>query len=128
MTDLSGAWRGIFNYPRELPATAFAALLRDADGAISGEIDELDIFSPDRRPIGALVDGCRKGDAVRFVKYYDAPEGYDVVHYAGEVAPSGDEITGRWTIPGVWSGTFIMTREPAPAVAVEVETGVSVHR
>lgn len=127
--DLSGDWAGIFSYPDTLPATAFAARLADAAGVISGVIEEPDIFAAATPAIGAMVDGRREGASVRFVKFYDdaaaGPDsGYDIVHYEGVIADGGDEITGRWDIPGAWSGTFIMTRLPgadAPAAEIVAE-------
>jgi len=32
------------------------------------------------------------------------------VHYAGEISRDGNEIHGRWTVPGSWSGPFLMIR------------------
>ena len=29
-------------------------------------------------------------------------------HYHGLIQPGGDEIEGEWTIPGDWSGTFLI--------------------
>lgn len=45
-----------------------------------------------------------------------ADGGYDTVAYEGIVTNDGDEITGRWDIPGEWSGTFIMTRDDGIAL------------
>ena len=46
------------------------------------------------------------------MKLYDENRGdYDAVAYEGAVDAEGLEITGRWSIPGDWSGTFIMVRE-----------------
>ena len=42
--------------------------------------------------------------------YDNPPPGYDAVQYSGEVNQDGSEIEGRWTIPGVWSGKFLMIR------------------
>lgn len=128
MKTLTGAWRGIFNYPEALPATGFRATLREDAGALTGEIEEPDIHTADHSAIGATVAGQREGDHIRFVKYYDRPdEGYDTVSYEGAVAADGDEITGRWDIPGVWSGTFIMTRDIEMA-DIEAADGVEAHR
>lgn len=117
MTDLSGRWTGVFNYPTELPATAFSAELRDDGGALSGSIEEPDLFHAGQPSIGALIEGRRDGAAVRFVKFYAASDtGYDSVDYQGLVIADGDEITGRWDIPGAWSGTFLMVREAGARV------------
>jgi len=125
-TDLSGDWSGIFNYPADRPATAFAARLVDSAGAISGTVEEPNTTMPGLPAIGAVLDGTRDGSSVRFVKYYDPGSGYDVVHYDGRIDETGDEISGRWDIPGEWSGTFIMTRRPRPGVTVENEVSETV--
>lgn len=125
MTDLSGRWSGVFNYPTELPATAFLAELHDDGGALSGSIEEPDLFRAGAPSIGALIEGRRDGAAVRFVKFYDATDsGYDSVDYQGVVSDDGDEITGRWDIPGAWSSTFLMVREPAAPVEAELVDAV----
>ena len=119
--DLTGDWRGIFNYPPTdlgaAPPTEFAATLQDAGGVLSGHTVE-----PGMRggTLTARIDGRRAGVAVAFVKLYDDERDgdYDTVAYQGEVDAEGLEITGRWTIPGGWSGTFIMVRERG----VEAET------
>ena len=55
---------------------------------------------------------------VRWVKIYDdlnrAPPRYE-----GRIQPGGDEIEGEWTIPGNWSGTFLMVRGPRAKAKVE---------
>ena len=61
--DLSGGWRGIFNYPAAQPPTEFAAILRYADGALSGHTVE-----PGMRGgmLTARIDGRRTGAGVTF--------------------------------------------------------------
>jgi hypothetical protein len=96
VTDLSGRWCGIFDYPSELPATAFTADLRDAAGVLTGMVEEPDILRSGHIAIRALISGRRDGAPVRFVKYYEVSDsGYDSVDYAGTVAADGDEISGR---------------------------------
>lgn len=110
MTDLSGRWRGLFSYPDGTATTAFTADLADGGGMLSGHIAEPDLFA--RGTIEAVLDGRRDGHAVRFTKYYDDPDGlYDAVLYAGTLDATENEISGRWDIPGVWSGPFLMVRE-----------------
>ena len=108
--DLSGDWRGIFNYPGAGgPPTEFTAALTDSGGVLTGSTEE-----PSRTGavIAARIDGRRTGSAVTFMKLYDENQGdYDAVAYEGSVDADGLEITGRWSIPGDWSGTFIMVRE-----------------
>jgi len=108
--DLSGEWRGIFNYPSMFPPNEFRASLRDSAGLLSGLISQprevFDTPGPDRQ---AVIDGSRDGASVRFVKIYDDLD-RPTPHYEGTVQPGGNEIEGTWTIPGDWSGTFLMIR------------------
>lgn len=113
--DLSGQWTGIFNYPAGQPPTGFAATLHDAGGALTGTTVEPSLEGGD---IAARIDGHREGMAVGFVKLYEQDsEIYDDVTYAGTVSADGLEITGRWSIPGNWSGTFIMVRDAGVAAS-----------
>lgn len=117
--DLTGRWQGIFNYPRANPPTGFAAALEDVGGRLSGETVEPSLSGGEVR---ARLDGRRDGGSVTFSKLYDDQDGgYDTVAYEGTVAADGLEITGRWTIPGVWSGTFIMVRETGVEEPAEQE-------
>ncbi len=119
--DLSGKWSGIFNYPHSNPPTAFEADIADLGGAFVGTVHEPDLFStPPGALIAAAIDGHRDGAKVTFSKFYDESEGYsDMVVYAGALSEDGCEISGRWDIPGVWSGTFLMIRPAAVAPASE---------
>lgn len=117
--DLSGEWRGIFNYPDAAgPPTEFTATLHDAGGRLSGETVEPSLHGG---TLAARLDGARAGVSIAFNKLYEeSREGdYDTVAYEGEVDAEGLEITGRWTIPGVWSGTFIMVRDKGVEAGVE---------
>lgn len=125
--DLSGAWTGIFNYPRDMPATGFAATLIDSGGVLTGEVVEP--RHDGGATLHAIIDGRREGHRVRFAKSYDAADGdYDTVRYDGEVDDAGLEITGGWDIPGAWAGTFIMVREAGTAEKVELHENVTIDR
>lgn len=118
--NLSGEWHGIFNYPAAGPPTEFTATLSDAGGVLTGSTVEPSLYGA---TITARVDGRRQGSAVTFMKLYDHDGGgtYDAVAYQGSVDPEGVEITGRWTIPGNWSGSFIMVREKGADAAADAE-------
>lgn len=125
--DLTGAWTGIYSYPRALPTNGFVAMLRESGGLITGETTERspsahsDYGGDEAR---AYVDGRRDGVAVHFTKHYDAAHRVGTpVLYQGTISPDGDEITGRWDMPGNWSGTFIMTREARCEAEVERRRG-----
>ncbi len=67
----------------------------------------------------ATVTGKVNGQHITFLKTYDRQSSsYDAVHYEGEVDPEGDEIWGCWTVPGSWSGTFLMIRASQPQAAL----------
>jgi len=58
------------------------------------------------------------GGILRFVKFYD-DLARPTPHYHGRIQPGGDEIEGEWTIPGDWSGTFLMIRGARGEEAIE---------
>ena len=115
--DLTGQWSGIFNYPAEFPPNSFEAALRDTGGLVTGLITQprevFDLPGPSRQ---AVIEGRRAGDQLSFIKIYDDLE-RPTVHYRGTIHPGGDEIEGVWTIPGDWSGTFMMVRARKEAAA-----------
>lgn len=125
--DLSGSWSGIYNYPHSQPSNGFEVELRDAGGVLTGECAERS--EGDSSIIAhAIIEGSRQGDAVTFTKSYDTlASAARPVQYAGALRDDGDEISGRWTIPGDWSGSFIMTRRPSPSVAAERRAGETVR-
>jgi hypothetical protein len=107
---LSGRWTGIYNYPSLLPPNNFEANIRDVGGVITGIITQpREFFEGTGPPHHAVIDGRREGSSVTFVKFYDDLE-RATPHYSGEIQGGGNEIAGQWTIPGDWSGTFIMGR------------------
>ncbi len=69
------------------------------------------------------LSGGRRGSAVDFVKtYHGTSPHYGTIIYDGTVNGDATEIEGRWTIPGNWSGRFLMIRSgDPPAAAVESE-------
>ena len=119
--DLSGRWAGFFNYPDSGPPVNFEAVLREHAGRLTGTTTELG-DTPDTlgRVLNGVIDGHRDGASVHFIKMYEeADEEYDVVHYSGRVEAGGNEIAGRWEIPRIWSGTFLMVRNAGTAEPIE---------
>jgi hypothetical protein len=117
--DLSGQWRGRFNYPTALEPVAFEATLTETAGWLTGATREV---MARRNALGrtltATLQGRRSGSSVKFLKLYDVVvAGYDNVAYEGQVNAEGTEIDGRWTVPGAWSGTFLMIRAEATATS-----------
>ena len=125
--DLGGEWIGIYNYPHSAPPTEFRASLRDHGGLVTGETTE-----PSPKGAGtlhAVIEGRREGDRLLFTKLYDDLSfSTDPVLYDGRIDPSGDEIEGTWTIPGIWSGTFLMVRGAAAAETVAGRIAEEVER
>ena len=126
--DLTGEWTGFFNYPVPAPPVNFEAVLREVDGQVTGTSTEVGDTPRSRgRILHAVLDGQRDGASVRFLKMYeDADEEYDVVRYSGSLDAGGDEISGRWEIGGIWSGTFLMVRKRGAAEQVERKVEESV--
>ena|ERR1700753_3379220 len=113
--SLTGVWNGLYSYPRAIEPTPFAARLTENDGWLSGATEEVARIGPTQgQPLTATLQGRRSGHSVTFLKMYDnPPPGYDAVQYSGDISQDGSEIEGRWTIPGVWSGKFLMIRAGA---------------
>jgi len=128
--DLSGRWHGFYSYAGHAHACAFEAELRDHEGELVGESFEVAHFEPSPgSTLTASLEGRRNGTAVDFAKTYDevALAGYSI-HYAGTLAPGGDEIEGNWAIPGQGSGTFLMVREGAAEAEEERKAAETVRR
>ena len=108
--DLSGQWSGIYKYPSHYPPNMFEAEIKDSGGLITGLISQPgEFFEPAGTVQHAVIEGRRDGSTVTFVKIYDDLS-RPTPHYHGTVQPGGDEVEGEWTIPGDWSGTFLMIR------------------
>ena len=111
-TDLTGVWLGLYSYPRELEPVSFTATLIDTSGAISGSSHEAFPRAP-LGPCTALAALCGRRDehVVAFVKTYDGGIPHNrPIRYDGAIVDEGNEIEGRWIIPRVWSGKFLMVR------------------
>jgi hypothetical protein len=117
--DLSGQWSGIYSYPRLYPPNMFEVTIRDTGGLITGLISQPgEIFDPPNMVRHAVIEGSRQGSTLSFIKIYD-DLARPTPHYHGIVQPGGDEIEGEWTIPGDWSGTFLMIRGAKAGEAIE---------
>ncbi len=123
--DLSGAWQGLFHYPIVQAPVSFRATLHDADGILVGSTEETgEIGDAAGRMISATLQGRRTAFSVTWLKIYDGDfQHYDAVRYEGAVSEDGLEIEGRWTVPGHWSGTFLMIR--AASATREVEEAIA---
>jgi hypothetical protein len=112
--SLTGIWHGVFSYPHERSPVSFVATLIEAGRALSGTTHEpCAVGGRPGETLFAMLDGSRQDSAVAFVKTYDGANPlYRTVAYEGRVSGDRTEIEGRWTIPGVWSGRFLMIRSP----------------
>ena len=120
MHDLSGVWSGVYRFPRLRPPVNFSATLNHAGEWLSGGIKEKALVGGAPTVLTATVMGRCGGSEVTFMKTYDHPvAGFDAVSYRGSVDASGSEISGVWSIPGNWSGTFTMIRASGTEKAVE---------
>lgn len=128
--DLTGRWSGIFNYPHTEPPTAFEVDITDRGGAITGTVHEPDLYSdPPGALIAAMIDGRRVDAALTFSKFYDSADGYsEMVVYTGSISDDGLEISGRWDIPGVWSGNFLMIRPAAVVTGATADEAATTWR
>lgn len=117
--DLSGDWAGIYSYPHSLPPVSFTASLSETGGWIVGEVEEQSEKGrgPPRR-LGASIQGRRQGLSVTWLKTYDDPaHHHEAVQYEGAVSADGEEISGRWSLFGNWSGSFLMVRQTRTAAS-----------
>lgn len=116
-SGLSGVWEGLFSYPRKYQPTPFTAVMLEFGSAISGTVHELcNNGSSAGMVLNAMITGSRFGSAVQFIKQYDAGQRYHgrPVKYEGALNADATEIEGQWTIPGSWSGKFLMIRTSRP--------------
>ena len=62
-------------------------------------------------PSSSTLAGTRSDSAVTLRKTYDGKlPHYHAVDYVGTLNADATEVEGRWTISGMWSGTFLMIR------------------
>ena len=118
--SLTGIWHGLYSYPIPRAPVSFVATLIETAGAVSGTTHEqCTIGASPNEILYATLLGRRQDGAVAFVKTYDgANPHYGTVTYEGVLSADGTEIEGRWTVPGNWSGKFLMIRSAGKAEAV----------
>lgn len=117
--SLTGVWHGLFTYPYEQEPGSFTATLLEAGPFLTGSTHEDGLHHDGvQGALFALIDGEREGTMVYFDKTYDGTGGWDhLVRYQGLLSADWTEIEGRWTVPGVWSGKFLMIRSGAKSLA-----------
>jgi hypothetical protein len=118
--NLTGVWNGLYSYPDGRSVT-FVATLIDSGSTLSGSTHEPCIGGDcPSATLFATLMGSRSGSAVTFRKTYEADSPrYGTVNYEGTLNADATEIEGRWMIPGVWSGKFLMIRPQRDAARTE---------
>lgn len=118
--SLTGVWNGRYSYPAMLPPVSFVATLIETKRYLTGSTHEAGSAI---RVSGAMafatLDGARDGNHIAFTKTYESlpADNNHVVHYAGSLNADGTEISGKWNIPGHWSGNFVMIRAKRQVIA-----------
>jgi hypothetical protein len=119
--DLTGVWNGLYSYP-DGRSVAFVATLIESGSTLTGSTHEpcVGVDAPAGTLFASLMGG-RVGSAVSFRKTYEAAgPSFGTVNYEGRLNAEATEIEGRWSIPGVWSGKFMMIRPLREALKEEV--------
>jgi hypothetical protein len=109
--NLTGVWNGLYSYPDGRSVT-FVATLIDGGSTLSGSTHEPCVGGDcPAATLFATLMGSRSGSSVSFRKTYEAADPrWGTVNYEGRLNAEATEIEGRWMIPGVWSGKFMMIR------------------
>ena len=118
--SLTGIWHGLYSYPIARAPVSFVATLIETASALSGTTHEpCSVGGSANEVLYATLLGNRRRTAVAFVKTYDGANPlYGTVAYEGTLSADGTEIEGRWTVPGNWSGRFLMIRSAGKAEAL----------
>ncbi len=107
---MTGLWHGLYSYPARLRPVFFVATLISHGSGFSGRTQEAAVGAEGAPlALGAAVAGRATGGTVEFTKTYEGAWQH-AVRYAGRLSADRTEIEGAWTIPGVWSGRFLMMR------------------
>ncbi len=126
---LTGVWDGQFSYPRRFAPVPFTAVILETGSAITGTIHEQPTDGPHAgQTLNATIEGEHSGSAVTFAKVYDPAakmHGRPIL-YEGVLSADGHEIEGTWTVPGNWSGKFLMIRPRRPAAKAEARKRATV--
>jgi hypothetical protein len=119
--SLTGVWHGIYSYPHDQPPVSFVATLIEHGGTVSGTTHEpCPAWVGPNEILCATLAGSRRDRAVDFVKAYNpASIPFDSpIVYEGTLNGDGTEIEGRWIIPGVLAGKFLMVRSAGAAETI----------
>ena len=119
--NLTGVWHGLYTYPYGGVSVSFVATLIESGASLSGSTHEPSVLGDGPGAmLYAMLEGSREGRTVSFIKTYQgAGPNFSAVEYDGALNGDGTEIEGRWNIPGVWSGKFLMVRSAGKAAKIE---------
>ena len=125
--NLTGVWQGLYTYGEQSLAVSFVATLLESGSSLTGTTHEpCSILGSPDQTMFATIAGSRHASAVRFVKTYEGRNPYyRTVIYEGALNAEATEIEGRWTIPGNWSGRFMMIRPQRAGESASREVAVS---
>jgi hypothetical protein len=117
---LTGVWNGLYSYSDGRSVT-FVATLIESGSTLTGSTHEPCVGRDcPAATLFATLMGGRSGSAVTFRKTYEvADPRFAAVNYEGTLNADATEIEGRWMIPGVWSGKFMMIRPLREALTEE---------
>ncbi len=125
--NLTGVWQGIYTYRDQSLAVSFVATLLESGSSLTGTTHEpCSIGGSSDQTMFATLTGSRHHSAVHFVKTYEGSNPfYRTVVYEGTLNHDATEIEGRWTIPGNWSGRFMMMRPERAGETVSQDVSVT---
>jgi hypothetical protein len=110
--SLTGVWHGVYSYPDFLEPVYYVATLIGFGQSFTGTTHEA-AEGRSGAPLRsfAALSGSVEGSDVSFLKTYDGSAGRrHSINYEGLLSADRMEIEGTWTLPGDWSGRFIMIR------------------
>ena len=117
--NLTGVWDGIYSYPSRYGPVSFVAILIESGSCLSGSTHEPFVRGPSGTLYATLL-GSRKGSVVSFAKTCEGGSPYDhAIAYEGTLSADETEIEGRWSIPGDWSGQFLMVRSTGSTASLK---------
>jgi hypothetical protein len=113
---LSGLWHGQFTYPTAAPPEFFTATLQERPDFLCGSTREVSRFGWSLgQTLHATIFGRRRERDIVFTKVYDGRMSHHRIQYAGCLSADNAEIEGVWSVPGKWSGQFLMIRDAEAA-------------
>jgi len=129
--NLTGPWKGRFDYDEGGKPVAFELELVDVVGNLSGQISEPNtIAGAVGDVLMASIEGSHDGGAIRFVKYYSGLDQGDDPVYEGQLNATGTGASGRWSFPTEpgWGGRFVLIRAVKAKVKRRISVAATVER